>query len=491
LTPAVDATETGQVTRDERAVAVWSVVALALRTLGAWWRPPWHDEYFTAWVSALPLADLTAALRVDSGPPLPYLLAKAVALTGAPELVAARVVAVLAGTAAVVVAARAAGRAWGSRAAPWCAALLAVHPLALAWSSEGRAYALLLLAAALGWERLEALDAGGRGALGLGLAVALACWSHGLGLILAGSLCLAALLLQRGGRSPALIAIVAGLASHLPWLPVAVGQPAAAIAWMSGATGDSGVAARLLAPLRLLPPAAPFDSAVDLPAAAPLVAAIAALACLALLAAGRPRPPAAILAGAPLAALALLPVFGVPVFYPGRGEALVLAPLLGLLAAGARSWRPGRVVAALLVAVGLAGSALALVRWAREGPRPEQRLAGAIAAALPQGGTVVVGGYWRLGLAFHLGAGAARYQLVNVPASAADHPGWYDDATARPAAGELDALVRRLVGGPPAAVVVAPGLATEADLRRLAASLGLRRELAVPAGELYLPAPVR
>ena len=89
-------------TRDERAVAVWSVVALALRTLGAWWRPPWHDEYFTAWVSALPPADLIAALRVDSGPPLPYLLAKAVALTGAPELVAARVVAVLAGTAAVV-----------------------------------------------------------------------------------------------------------------------------------------------------------------------------------------------------------------------------------------------------------------------------------------------------------------------------------------------------------------------------------------------------
>ena len=478
-------------TRTHRAVLFWTVVALALRTLGAWWRPPWHDEYFTAWVSALPLADLFAALRVDSGPPLPYLLAKAVALAGMPELVAARAVAVLAGTAAVVVAARAAGRAWGDGAAPWCAALLAVHPLALAWSSEGRAYALLLLAAALGWERLEALEAGGRGAFGLGLAVALACWSHGLGLILAGALCLAALLSPRTARVPALLAVAAGLASHLPWLPVAVRQPPTAIAWMAAPEHEPGVLARLSAPLRLLPPAAPFDRAVDLPGVGPAVALLAALAGLALVLAARHRRPATVLVAVPLAALALLPVFGVPIFYPGRGEALVLAPLLGLLAAGAWRRRPGRLVAALLVAVGLAVSALALVRWGREGPRPEERVAGAIADELPQGGTVVVGGYWRLGIAFHLGAVADRYQLVNVPASAAAHPGWYDDATARPAAGELDALVRRLVGGPPAAVVVAPGLATEADLRRLAESLGLRRALAVPAGELYLPAPAR
>ena len=470
---------------------LWSVAALVLRVLGAWRRPPWHDEYFTAWVSALPLGELLAALRVDSGPPLPYLLAKSVAATGAPELAAARVVAVLAGTAAVIVAARAAGRAWGDGAAPWCAALLAVHPLALAWSSEGRAYPLLLLAAALGWERLEALRATGRGALGLGLAVALGCWSHGLGLILAGSLCLAALLLPRAGRTPALLAVVAGLASHLPWLPIAARQPTAAIAWMAGVASDPGVPARLLAPLRLLPPAAPFDRAVDLPGVGPLLALVAALACLVLLVAARPRPPAAVLVALPLAALALLPALGVPVFYPGRGEALVLAPLLGLLATGALHWRPGRALATLLVAAGLTVSALALARWAREEPRPEQRLAAAIATRLPEGGTIVVGGYWRLGIAYHLGESAARYDLVNVPAGAADHPGWYDDATARPAAGELDALAARLHGEPRVAVVAAPGLATEVDLRRLAATLGLRPEFTVPAGELYLPTPAR
>ncbi len=474
-------------TRNQRAVAIWSVIALALRALGAWWRPPWHDEYFTAWAAALPLGGLLDALRVDSGPPLPYLLTNAIALTGAPEVAAARVVAVLAGTAAVIVAARAAGRAWGDAAAPWCAALLAVHPLALAWSSEGRAYPLLLLAAAIGWERLEALRASGRGATGLGLAVALACWSHGLGLVLAGALCLAALLLPRAGRVPALLGVAAGLASHLPWLPVAIGQPPAATAWMAASRQALSPAGRLLAPVGLLPPVAPFDRALDLPGAGPAVAVAAGLACLTLLVVARPRPPAAVVIGLPLAALALLPALGVPVFYPGRGEALVLAPLLGVIAAGVVVWRPGFVPAVALVIGGLVVSAAALASWARQGPPPEALLADAITARLPDGGPVVIGGYWRLGVAFHLGGAAARHELISFPATVAAHPGWYDPATDRPAPGELDGLLRRLRDGPPAAVVVTPGLATEGDLRGLAAALGLEPALAVPAAVLMAP----
>lgn len=475
-------------TRNQRAVAVWSVVALALRVLGSWWRRPWHDEYFTAWVAALPIGDLLAALRVDSGPPLPYLLAKAIALPGLQELAAARAVAVLAGTAAVILAARAAGRAWGDAAAPWCAALLAVHPLALAWSSEGRAYQLLLLAAALGWERLEALAATGRGAVGLGLAVALGCWSHGLGLILGGALCIAALLLPRTTRPKALLAVAAGLATLLPWLPVAIRQPPAATAWMAASWQALPPAERLLAPVRLLPTVAPFDRALDLPGVAPAAALAAALACLVLLVVARPWPVPAVLVGLPLVALAVLPWLGVQVFYPGRAEALFLAPLLGALAAGVVGWRPGFIPAAALVIGGLAVSTAALASWARQGPRPEALLADAIAARLPEGGPVVVGGYWRLGLAFHLDVDAARWELINYPASVAGHPGWYDPATDRPAPGEIDDLLRRLHDGPPPAVVVTPGLATEGDLRRLAAALGLQPVLAVPAGELLAPA---
>jgi len=103
----------------------------------------------------------------------------------ADPIAAARAISVAAGTAAVLIAALASRRAFGDRAGWWTGALLAVHPLAVAWSCEGRAYALVLLAAAWAWERMEAMSSNGRGAVGLAFAVALACWSHGLGMLLA------------------------------------------------------------------------------------------------------------------------------------------------------------------------------------------------------------------------------------------------------------------------------------------------------------------
>jgi hypothetical protein len=470
------------VARNERAVAFIAVIALALRSLGAWWRPPWHDEYFTAWAATLPFDRLIDALRVDSGPPLLYLMARVLAVAGLPELAAARTVAVVAGTLAVVVAARAAGRAWGEAAAPGCAALLAVHPVALAGSSGGRAYSVMLLAATLGWERLETLAATGRGAVGLGLAVALACWSHGLGLILAGALCLAALLQPRATRPRALLAVAAGLATILPWLPVAARQPPAATVWMAASRQALPPAERLLAPIRLLPPAAPFDRALDLPGVAPAAALAAALACLILLVVVRPRPLPAALVGVPVVALTVLPWLGVEVLYPGRAEALVLGALSGMVAAGAASWRPGRIVAALLVAAGLAVWMGALVSWARKGPRPEARLAATIASRMPEGGTVVLGGYWRLGLAFHLGAAAERYELINVPAAAARHR-WYDPATDRPAPGEATGCCAVCTTGRRSRSSWCRVWLTEATCDDLAAALWLRPVLAVPAAE--------
>ena len=199
---------------DRLSWAGLALAALAPRLAGALLRHPWHDEYFTAWAARLPFAELMAALRLDSGPPLPYLLVKLVASLGIPGLAAARTVSVLAGTAAVLLAARAARRSSGPAAGWWTGAFLAAHPLAVAWSSEGRAYALVLLAAAWAWERLETLARDGRGALGLAAAVALACWSHGLGLLLAGVLAAVA---------------VTGSADILPFPSVAavlaVGQP--------------------------------------------------------------------------------------------------------------------------------------------------------------------------------------------------------------------------------------------------------------------------
>ncbi len=474
--------------------------AVGVRAAGALLRPPWHDEYFTAWAAALPLGDVIAALRLDSGPPLPYLLARIVAAFGPSPLAAARLISVLAGTLAVLVAARAAGRAGGAAAGLWCAALLALHPLAVAWSCEARGYALLLLAVSFAWERLECLRETGRGAFGLALAVALGCWSHALGLVLAGAAGAAALTLPRRGREGALLGVGAGLASHLPWLPVAMAQPATATAWMAGAWLEMAPLERFVAPVRLLPPIAPFADHLDLPSAPGFVQALAAAVCVWLLVAlarapraGTSSPLAAvILAGLPAMGLGALAWAGAPYLFPGRSEALYLAPFLGLLAAGAvRSLAP-RLGGALLVAGAAATTGVALVAWGEAPPSDEARIAAALRQHLPDGGTVVIGGYWRLGVSFHLGREAGRYELVNVPAAAASHPGWYEDARDPGVRHEVDELAARLLApaalGRRVAVVVTPGMATAPPLTALAHRLTLRQVLALQTAVLWAAA---
>jgi hypothetical protein len=477
------------VTESSRVRLLWGALAAAAllpRVLGALWRRPWHDEYFTAWVASRPWRELLPSLQVDSGPPLPYVLTKLLATSGLPAIDAARLLTVLAGTAAVLLAARSAERAFGIRAAWWCGGLLALHPLALAWSCEGRAYAWLLLAAAWGWERLEAMARGERAALGLALAVALGCWSHAFGLILALALATAAFSLAASARRTVLLAIAGGVASHLPWLPIALAQPPLATAWMSRSWQMLPATEKLLAPVRLLPTLAPFGAQVDLPSAPGALQLLAAVLVLALLVpparAARPW----LLFGLPALGLAGVAACGVPAFYAGRGEALFLAPFVALLAAGAARGRARTACACALALGGLAMTALALSAWLHEPPRAEERLATTIRQVLPEGGTVVVGGYWRLGLWYHLRGSGREYELVNVPAAAARHPGWYDDAAERPAPGELAHLEARLRAHPGSVtVVVTPHLATTSSLEALARFLRLQPTLSGPVATLY------
>ncbi len=480
-----------QVTRQRWFWLCLAVAALLPRALAAAVRPPWHDEYFTLWAAGLPWNELLAALRLDSGPPVPYLLVKLITIFGLPGLAAARALAVAAGTAAVLLAARAAGRTFGAEAGWWAGVLLACHPLAVAWSCEGRAYALLLLAVALAWERLAALAEGEGGAVGLGFAVALACWSHGLGLILALVVAAVALTLPRPSRGRAVAAVAVGLASHLPWLPVAAQQPPAAIAWMATFWRSLPAADRLAAPVRLLSPLGGFGAFLDLPSSPAWAEAGAAALALALLAAacrswGKAwRPLMGFLL--PAGALAALAALGVPAFYPGRGEALYLVPFLLLLGAGSVCSRLFRAVAAVLVLSAASVTTVAIARWADRPPSAEKRLAAELRQRLP-GGKVVIGGYWRLGIAYHLGEGRPRFDLVNYPASAAAHPGWYDPGSDRPAPAELEQLLAEL--RPQAlrtAVLVTPGLGTTPDLERLAAALTLQPGLSVPGARLWLP----
>jgi hypothetical protein len=485
---SADTTVVSTTRRVRLLIAGIATATVGLRVAAAVLRPAWHDEYFTAWVAALPWRDALAALRVDSGPPLFYALTKALALSGLAPLAAARLLAVVAGSLAVLLAGRAARAAFGPPAGLVCAALLAVHPLALAWSSEGRAYAVLLLAAAWGWERLERLATTGHGARGLAIAVALACWSHAFGLVIAAALAVGALSLATRQRRLALIGIGAGLATNLPWIPVAVRQPAAATAWMTPAWKALPLSDRLLAPVRLLPPLAPFGHHLDLPSAPLAAQLLAALLCVALIAACRPswRPLALWLV--PAFGLTGLAILGVPAFFPGRGEAVFLVPFLGLLGGGAVRRRLATVAAAALVVSGTAAAVVALRDWRDLPPSPEARLAAAVRQYLPDGGTVVVSGYWRLGISHWLGAARPRYALINVPRAAALHPGWYDDASEPTGRSELAGVAARLATSPGrAAVVVSPGLRSALALERLAGQLGLVPAIGVPGARLFVP----
>ena len=310
MTSATGGRHTGHVSRlthAEVAVALAVAAGGAVRLAAALLRPPWHDEYFTVWLASQPWGALVPSLAHDSGPPLPYALTKVLTWSGVTPLAAARATSLLAGTLTIMAVATAARRAAGTGAAAWAALLVALHPLAVAWSCEGRAYAFLLLAAALVWRGLVGLSQGGAGGFALAGGVALAAWSHGLGLVLATVVLAGVFFLPAAARRTALLAVGAGVASCVPWLPVMAAQPPAAVAWMVRAWQAMPTPQRLLAPVELLPPAARFGGALDLPSAPTGVAAIVAGATLALAVAAVRRP-------SPALSLSLV-AFAVPAQY--------------------------------------------------------------------------------------------------------------------------------------------------------------------------------
>lgn len=494
LTVEGDGRHTGEMTGRHAAAIPLALIAAAgavLRVAAAFLRRPWHDEYFTVWVTSLPWEKLLPSLAQDSGPPLPYALAKLLTLPEVGSLAAARGLAVAAGTMAVLVAARAAERTAGPRAACWAAALLAFHPLAVAWSCEARAYAYLLLGAALVWNGLAGLmnHQGGTGSVTVGAIIAV--WSHGLGLVLVALLVIASVLLPKDVRRRSLAAALLATASFLPWLPVMLGQPPASLAWMERAWHSLPRWRTFLAPLEFLAPGSRFGTALDLPSVPVPIAMIAAAAALGLAAAALRQPRRSdllclFLVVVPAFALTILAQFSLPVFYPGRGEALYLAPAVGLLSSGATRGRLFKLLAALLAVVGGLTSGLALTAWQTTPPRPEEHLARAVSTHLPGGATVLVEGYWRLGIWYHLGEIRSQFALQTFPATADSHPGWYEGGAATAEAEQARHwLTAEVEHGRPVACVLPPRQ-SESVLRRAAAAAGLAPAARLPSAELWI-----
>ena len=219
-----------------RLVLVAALLAgAAARLVLAFLRPLWADEIFTLTLARQSLPDLLAALRLDSGPPLHYLAAKLLLLPFAapgPVDVAVRLLSVVASLLHVPLLLRIGRRCGAPRAGVVAAALFLVFPLAAASGAEGRGYALASLLALAAFERLLALEEAPRvtTAVLAGLLGGAAVLTHYLALLPVAGMLLAALV---RGRSRRLAFLASGLAAALAasWLPVALGQPRASMAW--------------------------------------------------------------------------------------------------------------------------------------------------------------------------------------------------------------------------------------------------------------------
>ena len=406
----------------------------AARLVLAFLRPLWADEIFTLTMARRSLPGLLAALRLDSGPPLHYLAAKLLlqpfAVPG-PADVAVRLLSVVASLLHVPLLVRIGRRCGAPRAGVVAAALFLVFPLAAASGAEGRGYALASLLSLAAFERLLALEDAPRlkSAVLAGLLGGAGILTHYLALLPVAGMLLAALV---RGRSRRLAFLASGLAAALAasWLPVALGQPRASMAWADGQPlGERAL--QFAANLGLGMPVEPGPARLLGPIA---------LVVLGTAIVGR-RVRARIPAAAPLlAALALLCpllLYSRSALLPDR-TALVFLPFVALVLAEARSLVPA--VAGPAAAAVLAAS---LPGWLQ--PTPAAELAATLAPQVRSGARVVAADLWGPELDYRLARVGMPGRVTPYPSVVALHPGWYEESEVPKERLEVEA--RAVLGG--------------------------------------------
>jgi len=384
-------------------------------------KPLWSDEIFTLTLARQPAAEIVEALRLDSGPPLHYVLARLVLLplgaSPGPSDIAVRILSLAASLLHLPLLVLVARRLGRPEAGLPAAALYALFPIAVDYAAEGRAYAIASLLVLAAFERALALreqPTAGR-AVALAFATGGAVLFHYLALFpVAG---LAALFPSSTGRTRRLLTAAGGGGAllFLPWLPVALRQPSASMAW-------SREAPFAMAPLHL-----PVNLGFGI---SPLSGGLALLVPLSLLVLGAAlfaawrsafRPVAAVfLAGVSLLLLAHLVLRAV--LLPERSAVLFL-PLVALLLAGAP-----RPVPLLSAAASLVGLVLSLRSMAA--PSPGETLAGLVRPLVAEGRSVCATGLWGPELDYRLARAGLPGRVVLFPSDVVRHRGWYHEEEA-------------------------------------------------------------
>jgi len=411
----------------------------AARLFLAFDRPLWADEIFTLTLARLPFADLLAALRLDSGPPLHYVAAKLILLPfPAPGVadVLVRLLSVAASLLHAPLLVRIGRRRGAARTGFVAAALFLVFPLAVSSGAEGRGYALASLLALASFERLLALEEvpRGRTALAAGLLGGAAVLTHYLSVLPVAGLLVSAWTRSRPRRFVVFAGAIAAAIAAV-WLPVALEQPHASMAWSEARP----LAERAFQSAANLALGLPVESG---PAryAGPLAVVVLVLA----LAGGRgARVPAA--APLLLGVFLLLPLllFSRSALLPDR-TALVLLPLVALVLAQAR-WSEVALASGMASIVVLG---LSLPGWVR--PTPASELAAALAPKVRDGARVVAAELWGPELDYRLAREGLAGRVTLFPSDVARHPGWYSDALPdeERLRAEAKEAVDRVAGGP-------------------------------------------
>lgn len=169
-------------------LAAMTLVAAALRLPFLGHSSLWFDEIYTR--SILGESSLAGLWRhieaTESTPPLYYVLGW---LTGARSAAAMRLIPALALTAAVPVGYLAFRRLIGSPAALATAAILAVNPMLVAYSTDARSYGLFVLCALLSvWAFSALVEHGSTRRYAIWVAACVACiWTHYFGVFIVGA----------------------------------------------------------------------------------------------------------------------------------------------------------------------------------------------------------------------------------------------------------------------------------------------------------------
>jgi mannosyltransferase len=383
----------------------------------------WLDEALTVNIARLPLHDLPSFLRRDGAPPLYYVLLHVwMGWFGQSDLA----VRSLSGVIGVITLPLVwlAGRRLGGTTVAWAVLILVTtSPFAVRYDTETRMYSLVALLTVLGFLALDrALQRPRPGNLVAVAAVTgLLLYTHYWSIYLIGTVFLWLAFEAWRGRAPwrrgaraALVAVVVGCLTFLPWLPTFLFQsrhtgtpwatPAnfaamvSAIASFAGGTSNQGRALALL--FFALAGLGLFGLAVD-----------RRHVDLDLLTRPRGRPLAIAVTGT--LAAAIIGGFVTKSAFDARYASVVFIPLLLLVALGIATFRDRRVRAGLVVAAGVLGLAGSLPNVTTNRTQAGQVAARVKASGKP--GDVIAYCPDQLGPAVYRLLPTGRYQQITFP----------------------------------------------------------------------------